>query len=102
MQHLSGDDHRFTAYAIREHIDQEPTAWKRASRSKRFTEVFEIGGDSLKRPPKGFDEDHPLIEDLKRKDFIASTRLTQKSITADTFMEDFADNCKRAAPFMRS
>ena len=89
------------AYAIREHIDEEQAGWKKASRGKRFTDVFEIGGDSLKRPPKGFDEDHPLIDDLKRKDFIASTRLTQKTITSDRFMEDFTDLCKRSAPFMK-
>ena len=89
------------AYQIREAIAAEPAAWKRASRGKRFTEVFTIGGDSLQRAPKGFDEDHPLIEDLKRKDFIASTRLTQKSITADTFMGEFTDYCKRSAPFMK-
>ena len=89
------------AYAIREHIDQDQAAWKRASRGKRFTEVFTIGGDSLIRPPRGFDDDHPLIEDLKRKDFIASTRLTQKTITSDHFMETFTEHCKRSAPFMR-
>lgn len=89
------------AYAIRQHIDEEQAAWKRASRGKRFTDVFSVEGESLKRPPKGFDEDHPLIDDLKRKDFIVSTRLTQKSITSDAFMDDFAHNCKRAAPFMK-
>ncbi len=89
------------AYAIRERIDQEQTAWKRASRGKRFTDVFTVGGDSLIRPPRGYEEDHPLIDDLKRKDFIASTRLTQKSITSDTFMEEFTANCRRSAPFMK-
>ena len=89
------------AYEIREAIAEDPTRWKRATRGKRFTEVFELGGDSLVRPPRGFDADHPLIEDLKRKDFIASTRLTQKAITSDHFMEDFTDLCKRSVPFMR-
>ena len=89
------------AYAIRQAIADDPTAWKRASRGKRFTDVYSIGGESLKRPPRGFDEDHPLIEDLKRKDFIASTRVTQKSITSDHFMEDFTGNCQRSAPFMK-
>ncbi len=89
------------AYAIREHIDQEQPVWKRASRGKRFTAVFEVQGESLKRPPRGYDEDHPLIEDLKRKDFIASTRLTQKAITSDKFMSEFTENCQRAAPFMK-
>ena len=89
------------AYQIREHIADNRTAWKRSTRSKRFTDVFAIGGDSLKRPPRGFDEHDPLIEDLKRKDFIASTRLTQKQITSSTLMSEFTDNCKRAVPFMR-
>ena len=89
------------AYSIRQAIADDPAGWKRASRGKRFSDVYAIGGDSLNRPPRGFDEDHPLIEDLKRKDFIASTRVTQKSITSDHFMEDFTDNCKRSAPFMK-
>ncbi len=89
------------AYAIRGHIDENQAAWKRASRGKRFTEVFEMGGDSLQRPPRGYDEDHPLIVDLKRKDFIASTRLTQKNITSDQFMDDFTALCKRSAPYMK-
>lgn len=88
-------------YQIREYIHANPTSWKRATRSKRFSDVYSLGGESLKRPPRGFEQDHPLIEDLKRKDFIASTRLTQKQITSDTLMKDFTDNCKRAVPFMR-
>jgi uncharacterized protein (TIGR02453 family) len=89
------------AYKIREHIAEESTRWKRATRAKKFTDLFEIGGDSLVRPPKGFEADHPLIEDLKRKDFIASTRLTQKAITSDHFMEDFTANCRTGGPFMK-
>jgi uncharacterized protein (TIGR02453 family) len=90
-----------TAYEIREHIAGEPAAWKRATRGKRFTDVFAVEGDSLVRPPRGFDEDHPLIEDLKRKDFIAGTKLTQRQVTSDSFMDDFTANCKAGAPFMR-
>jgi len=89
------------AQAIRHHIDENRAKWKRASRSERFTAVFTVTGDSLKRPPRGFDEDHPLIEDLKRKDFIASARLTQRQVTSDHFLEDFTDRSQKAAPFMR-
>ncbi len=90
-----------TAQAIRLHIHEHPVEWRRASHSPRFTEVFTITGDSLKRAPRGFDDDHPHIADLKRKDFIASTRLTQGQVVSDHFMEDFATNCRLAAPFMR-
>ena len=37
--------------------------------------MFELTGLSLKRPPRGFDPNHPMIEDLKRKDFVAITSL---------------------------
>jgi uncharacterized protein (TIGR02453 family) len=89
------------AYAIREYIDEHQGEWKKATRSKRFTDVYSLQGDSLTRPPKGFDENHPLIEDLKRKDFIASTRLTQTAVTSTDFAKIFVENCKRGAPFMK-
>lgn len=88
------------AYQIREHIAEHPAEWKKATQGKRFTDVWTLGGDSLSRPPKGFDADHPLIEDLKRKDFIASTKLTQKQITSEGFLDEYAKLNKRAAPFM--
>ncbi len=89
------------AYAIRDKIAEDAAAWRKASRGKRFTDVLSIGGDSLIRPPKGFDPEHPLIEDLKRKDFIASTKITQKMVTSEHFMDDLADTFKRATPFMK-
>ena len=55
----------------------------------------------MTRPPKGYDPDHPLIDDLKRKDFIASTRLTQKQVTSPDFLKDFAGLAKRTVPFIR-
>lgn len=89
------------AYDIREHIDKNQAAWKRATHGKRFTDVFKLGGESLTRPPKGYDEDHPLIDDLKRKDFIASTGLSQKTLTSGDFIKVFEDHSKRAVPFMK-
>jgi len=89
------------AYSIRERIDQDPAGWKKATRGKRFSDVFTVTGDSLTRPPKGYSEDHPLIVDLKRKDFNASARLNQKQVTSDDFLKVFADHCRRATPFMR-
>ncbi len=89
------------AYAIRERIDADQAGWKKATRSKRFTDVWSLTGDSLTRPPRGYDADHPLIEDLKRKDFIASRRLTQKQVTSADFVDEFAAMCRSATPMMR-
>lgn len=89
------------AYVIRERIAEESSAWKKATRAKRFADVFELTGDSLQRPPKGFDPEHPLIDDLKRKDFMATTSLTQGQITNAEFMALFEDHCRRAVPLLR-
>ena len=89
------------AYRIRERIAEDPTGWRRAAHSKAFTSVFSLEGDSLVNPPKGFDPDHPLVDDLKRKDFIASTTLSQKLVTSDGFIDEFERLCRTATPFMR-
>lgn len=89
------------AYQIRDAILENPAGWKKAAHSKAFRSQFSLDGESLKRPPKGVDADHPLVEDLKRKDFIAGGKLTQKQVTAPGFESDYAAVCKAASPYMR-
>lgn len=89
-----------TALSIRERIADETDRWKKITGSNRFTDAFHLSGDSLKRPPKGFGPDHPFIEDLKRKDFIAMKTLTQKAVTADGFIAEFSRLCSNSAPLM--
>jgi uncharacterized protein (TIGR02453 family) len=86
---------------IRRRIADEPAAWKRARDNKPFRESFELAGESLQRPPQGFDRDHPLIDDLKRKDFIALVRLDDKAIGSRSFVQDTAAAFKAATPLMR-
>jgi uncharacterized protein (DUF2461 family) len=44
-----------------------------------------MAGESLKRPPAGYDADHPLIEDIKRKDFAISSHLTDSEVCGPNF-----------------
>jgi uncharacterized protein (TIGR02453 family) len=85
---------------IREGIVNDPAAWKKAVNRKGFTNHYALGGESLKRPPRGFDPDHPLVEDLKRKDFIGSIELTQKAVTSPGFLEEYAKLCKAGSPLV--
>jgi uncharacterized protein (TIGR02453 family) len=72
---------------IRTAIVEDPAAWKAATRSKAFRARFgEIRGEALKRPPQGFDADHPLVDDLKRKSFFA----VQNVDAALALTKDFA------------
>jgi uncharacterized protein (TIGR02453 family) len=86
---------------IREHIAESPQDWKRASRAKKFTERFELAGDSLKRPPKGFDPEHPQVEDLKRKDFIAVASVPDSFATAPDLPKRLAETFSAGSPYMR-
>ena len=51
--------------------------------------------------PEGFAPDHPLLDDLRRRDFTASTRLTQARVTAPGFLEDYVATMRARAPFLR-
>ncbi len=87
--------------AIRERIDEEPKRWTRARDDKGFRAKFELQGESLKRPPRGYDKEHPLIEDLKRKDHIAVMDLTIDDVLDIGFLDDVLDAFKAAKPYMR-
>ncbi len=86
---------------IREAIVDDPASWKRARNAKKFAGVFELEGDSLKTAPRGFDPEHPMIEDLRRKDFIGAKRVTKSQLTSPDFMDTFTTICRAGAPLQR-
>ena len=86
---------------IREAIVEDGAAWKRARNGKRFSNTWSLVGESLKRAPKGFDAEHPLIVDLRRKDFIATTTLTKKRLMAPDLPEHLASLCRDGASLQR-
>ena len=85
---------------IRERIVDDPAAWQAVAGDPGFVEEFDLEGESLKRPPKGFDPEHPLIEDLKRKDHVGTCMLDEDEVTAPGFIDVFADACRTASPYM--
>jgi uncharacterized protein (TIGR02453 family) len=85
---------------IRDAIVENSDRWQRAKTDAAFAKTFTLGGDSLKRAPKGYDPEHPLIDDLKRKDFIASTPFSQADACRVDFIDRFAETCRTSAPFM--
>jgi uncharacterized protein (TIGR02453 family) len=79
---------------VREAIVESPARWKKVSRS------LDDGSENLKRVPRGFDPEHQLAEDLKRKSFTLSTRFTQQQACAPDFLARYAQACRKAAPLM--
>jgi len=81
---------------IRDRIVDEPDSWKKVLRSK-----LQLEGESLKRPPPGYDPNHPMIQDLRRKDFIASRRFRDTEVTSHGFLENFVTGCESMVPLNR-
>ena len=85
---------------IREFILGNPNSWTEASQNPRFLERFKMGGESAKRAPQGFDAKHPLIEDLKRKDFVCGTPLTEATVCSKDLLPELIDGYSRCAPLL--
>ncbi|MCA9664837.1 MAG: DUF2461 domain-containing protein [Myxococcales bacterium] len=89
------------AAQIREAIIEDPAGYKRAAHAKKLREQAEFHGESLKRPPRGIDADHPLIDDLKRKSWAAMIALPPESVMQPDFIDRVAGACKLLAPLTR-
>lgn len=86
---------------IRQSILESPEAWTAITTAAAFSATFAISGDSLQRAPRGIDPSHPLIDDLKRKDFICSRTFSQKQVTSADFLDRYVATCQAAAPFVK-
>jgi uncharacterized protein (TIGR02453 family) len=87
-------------FKIREAIVQKSDAWLAARADQAFRKHFTLEGDSLTNAPRGFAKDHPLVEDLKRKDFICLAPLSEAMVTSKTLRPQVVERFRQGAPFM--
>lgn len=87
-----------TAGKIREAIVDDPDAWRRIVDEPDFASTFTLEGESLKRAPRGFDPDHPLIDYLKLKSFVATTSFSEQETCAPDFIDLYTDTCQWRRP----
>ncbi len=85
---------------IRDAIVEQPGQWLDARDYPPFTATYALGGESLKTWPRGYDKNHPLIADLRRKDFIAISRFDQDIITEAGFLDYTMTGFGKAVPYM--
>lgn len=90
-----------TLARIRSAINENPQDWIKVSRDKGFAGKFDLAGDSLSNPPRGYKKDHPLIDDLKRKDFIGIAPLEDERVLGNTLKADVVRSFKTADPYMK-
>jgi uncharacterized protein (TIGR02453 family) len=83
---------------IRDAIVAYPERWQHVISSKAFRTTGTLGGDALTRHPSGYDPAHPLLGDLKRKDYIALAHFTEAQACAPDFLHVFIETCRAFAP----
>ncbi len=89
-----------TQRKIREFILENPSSWVEATQGAQFKSHFSLGGDTLVRPPRGFDANHPLINDIKRKDFVAARPLTDAQVCHSGLLTQVATCSASCAPLI--
>jgi uncharacterized protein (TIGR02453 family) len=90
-----------TLAKVRTAIVKKPAEWKRATAAEAMQGEASLWGEQLKRAPKGFDPAHPLIEDLKLKDYVWIVKLDEESACEPGFIDRFASACRASAPLVR-
>jgi uncharacterized protein (TIGR02453 family) len=87
-----------TLKLIRGYVLNNPQSWKDVTRPPKLPRQWSLGGESLSRPPKGYDPQHELIEDLKRKDYIVSTRLSDEQLMAPDLAKQLLKQYRPVVP----
>lgn len=86
---------------IRDLIADKPEKWFAVCSNKKFAAHWDLVGDSLTRPPRGYDVNHAAITDLKRKDFIALASLSRAEVTGTGLVKLASKRFAETAPFMK-
>jgi uncharacterized protein (TIGR02453 family) len=86
---------------IRDLVAANPERWFAARDDKKFRRQWSLTGDTLMRPPRGYAVDHPALEDLKRKDFIALAPLSVDDVISRGLVKRAGGRFATAAPLMK-
>lgn len=86
---------------IREEIDYSSTEFLEIIEAPDFKNTFVLSKeDTLKNAPKGYDVDHPYIDFLKLKSFIAIYKIEDKEFFKPTIVNKLTTVFKNIQPFV--
>jgi uncharacterized protein (TIGR02453 family) len=86
--------------AIRQEIAYCTEEFTNILDGQAFKKCFgELEGEKLIRPPKDYAADHPAIELLKHKSFVASHKCTDQQVLSDGFLQHCTEVFRALHPF---
>jgi uncharacterized protein (TIGR02453 family) len=88
--------------AVRRLIADDFGAFRKTFEAPRIARLAgEIQGESMTRPPKGFDPEHPAVEHLKRKQHHFMVRLEPELATTSKLLAEVVKRFEAMTPLVR-
>ena len=85
---------------VRQEIDYNAAELKEIISEKEFRQYFgDLQGEKLSRAPKGYPIDHPNIEFLKLKSYLAIRKMCDEEVRKETFIREVLETFRVAQPF---
>jgi uncharacterized protein (TIGR02453 family) len=84
---------------LRDRMVAAPEEWVR-TRDRLLGTGVDLGGEQLRTKPRGYDADHPLIDDLRRTSLVFSRSFPEELACADDFLDTFVGWGEAAEPFL--
>ena len=88
-------------FRIRKEFELDDQEIREILKAPDFKKVFggELEGEELKTAPKGFQKEHPAIDLIRKKGFIATRKFTDKEVLSPNFLNDVLYSFQTLRPF---
>ena len=86
---------------IRKEFEIDDSQIKKITSDKTFIKYFEElkGEDGVKTAPKGFDKNHPAIDLIKKKQYLAMRKFSDREVFSDGFHKEIISTFLAMRPF---
>ncbi len=90
-----------TQRAVRQFIFNNPGGWQAAAHAPAFRRRFDLDdGDMLVRPPRGFPAEFAFIDDLRRRNFIASRAIDDAVMLGPRLQQTLVKDLQGLSPLV--
>jgi uncharacterized protein (TIGR02453 family) len=86
---------------VRRRLSEDSREFKKIVHNSDFTRLFRsVQGEALKTAPQGYPKDHPDIELLRMKQYVAEHRLSDEDVLAPDLVANVVELFKALKPFL--
>jgi len=85
---------------IRQSHADHPEVWSRALSEVMAETGMKASGESLQKSPKYFDPEHPMADEIRRKDFLLSENLSPDLFLSHALVKDLTIRFRASASYM--